>query len=1112
MNEFKVHRIITKISRDKQMKQKKKKPFWFWILMFFLGIFMIGAIAGFVFLLILFKDLPSIDDFGKLNFAQSTLILDRQGNELYSIHGEENRKVIPLQEIPDDLVKATLAIEDAQFFEHKGFDIKGILRSVWRNLVNQNTRVGGSTITQQFIKNTFLTNEKTYIRKLKELILSIQLENKFSKEEIMEMYLNSIPYGSNAYGVESAAETYFAKTASALTLAESTILAALPQGPSYYSPYGQHRYSEIDLVDSKLQKNLNVNSEAELLQKVPNSVTRGLIGKVGYVNKDTPIYIRGRTDIVLLRMQELGYISDEEKEKAWEETQTLEFRSAKTNIKAPHFVMYVKEELEKRYGKEVMEQGGLRVYTTLNPNLQELAEKQIEEQGELNVSRCDATNASLVSIDPKTGQILAMVGSRDYWDTENDGNVNVSLMKRLPGSSFKPFAYAAAFLKGYSPATVVFDLKTNFGNNYEPKNFDGSYRGPVTLRYALGNSLNIPAVKMGVLAGISNVYELAKSMGLNFERDADWYGGSLPLGVAEVRQLDLVGAYSVFANNGQKIPITPILRVENADGNILEEWKKQEGEQVLDPQINYLTVDVLSDASARGPGWNSYLQLKGRKNAIKTGTSNKKIEDVTYPFDAWTIGFVPQLVTGVWAGNNDGSVMNLQASGWTCAAPIWKNYMEDALEGVSVESFEKPAGMKWVNISKLSGLLPTQWIPDNLIANAIFAQSNIPNQYDNTLKIIEVDKISGKLPTEYTPDDALEARAIVNFHSQIPTVNNWEKPVQRWVDQSAKAYLEKFGIKNILIKAPEEYDDVHTAQTYFDKPEVIIIAPEDSGAVSPPSVGVTVDLSSEIGIQKVEYYWDDELYDTVSRSPWKGNLRISTKTEVGSVHTIKVKVYDRVYNTITSEIEVEIASDDEPPHTEIVFPQQEQKIEKGSQITIKTYSYDTKSDIDKVVFYVNDEEVGVVKTVPYEKTIVLPNVGTNAILKVVAFDKTANSGEDEIEIKLTPNSSSNFFEIKITSPKTNSTIKKSDNLTIVAEIPSEQISTLTEVNLIEQDSETNKMTVLNTFTKINDSWNGKLITTWVPSKTGEYEFFIRTKDSNNKLIISDRVKVTVIED
>lgn len=1112
MNKFKVHRIVTKISRDKQMKQKAKKPLWFWILMFFLGLFIIGLITGFIFLMFLLKGLPSLSDFGKLSFAQSTLILDRQGNELYSIHGEENRKVIPLQEIPDTLVKATLAIEDDQFFEHKGFDLKGILRAVWTNATDSNSKVGGSTLTQQFIKNTFLTNEKTYIRKLKELILAIQLENKFSKEEIMAMYLNSIPYGSNAYGIESAAETYFAKTANELTLAESVVLAALPQAPSYYSPYGQHRYSEIDVIDAELQKELKVTSEKELLEELPDSVTRGVLGKVGYINENTPIYIRGRADLVLMRMHELGYISDEEKEKAWEEMQSLEFRSARTNIKSPHFVMYVKEELEKKYGKDVIEKGGLRVFTTLNPRLQEMAEKRIAEEGEINETRCAAKNASLVSIEPETGQILAMVGSRDYWDTENDGNVNVALMKRLPGSAFKPFAYAASFLKGYSPATVLFDLETNFGNSYKPKNFNGRYSGPVTVRHALGNSLNVPAVKIGVLAGIENVYELAKSMGLQFEREASWYGGSLPLGVAEVRPLDLVSAYSVFANGGKKIPITPFLRVEDANGNILEEWKTPEAEQVLDAQVNYLMTDLLSDASSRGPGWNTYLQLKGRKNASKTGTSNKKIENVTYPFDAWTVGFVPQLATGVWVGNNDGSVLNLQASGWTCAAPIWKGFMEDALEGVPAREFEKPTGVKWVKVSKLSGLLPTQWTPESLIKNELFAESNIPNQYDNTLKVIEVDRVSGKLPNEYTPKDAIEARAIMNFHSQRPSVSNWEAPVQRWVDSYAKTYLEKLGIKNILVKAPEEYDDVHTAQTDSKKPEVIIIAPVAFGSVSPPNVGVTLDIESEVGIQKVEYYWDEELYDTVTKAPWKGNLRISTKTELGTMHTITVKVYDRVYNTITSQIEVKIASDDDPPHTEIVFPQNGQKIDKGSQITVKTYSYDAKSDIDKVVFYLNEKEVGVIREAPYQKMIIVPQIGTKAVLKVIAFDKTANSAEDEVEIKLTSNSGQTFSKIQITSPKTDSTIKKSDNLTIIAEIPESLIEDLTEVNLIEQDLETRKMTILNTLTKPNENWNGKLISTWVPSKSGVYEFFIRTKDYSEKLTISDRIKVTVLGD
>lgn len=1108
MEQFKVHKILTKIIREKQMQKGNKKPVWFWLLLTFLAILGVAFLTVFIFFLFLIKGLPNVNDFGKLNFAQSTLILDRQGNELYSIHGEENRKLVSLQEIPDALVKATLAIEDAQFFEHKGFDLKGILRAVWTNFTNPDEKTGGSTITQQFVKNTYLTREKTYIRKLKELILSVQLENKFSKEKIMEMYLNSIPYGSNAYGVESAAETFFAKTVSELTLAESVVLAALPQAPTYYSPYGQHKLSNVVLETEENEKK-ELKSEQDIVTHFPNAVQRGLIGKVVYLTEDNPIYIKGRSDLVLLRMQELGYVSDEEKQVAWEKIQALNFRSARTNIKAPHFVMYVKEELEKKYGKDVIEQGGLRVYTTLNPRLQQIAEEFVVKQGEINVNKCGAKNASLVSLDPKTGQVLAMVGSRDYWDTENDGNVNVTLMNRLPGSSFKPFAYAAGFLKGYSPATVFFDLETDFGGDYKPKNFDGRFRGPVTARVALGNSLNIPAVKMGFLAGNKNVYELAKAMGLNFERDSDWYGGALPLGVAEVRSLDLVGAYNVFANNGKKIPTTPFLRVEDAAGNILEEWKEPKQEIVLDEQVAYLITNILSDATARGPGWNSYLQLSGRENAVKTGTSNKKIKNVTYPFDGWTLGYTPQLVTGVWIGNNDGSVLNLNASGFTCASPIWKNYMEKALEGVPEEKFKKPEGLKWINVSKLSGLLPTQWTPDSLVKSEIFAQINAPNRYDNTLKVVEVDKVSGKLPTQYTPKDAIETRAVINFHSLMPDVSGWERPVQGWVKSHAATYLANMGVQNILATIPEDYDDVHTAENTDKAPEIEIVAPVAYGAVSPPNIGVVTKIQSTIGIQKVEFYWNNELMDTATKSPWKGNLRVNDFMEIGSKHIILVKAYDRVYNTSTAKIEVVIAADDQAPYTEIVFPKEGDSLQAGSSVTVKTYSYDAKSDIDKVVFYLNDQEIGVVKKAPYEYTIQLPTEAGRFTVKVVAFDQVSNFSEDTVVITTTEMSTNNGGQTRITTPKQGQKLNQGESVAVGLEVPQAHIGTLQELDLIVQELDTKKMNILANFTSFDSGWSGKFITTWMPPKTGQYEFFVRSKDLQGKIFLSTKIKVTI---
>jgi 1A family penicillin-binding protein len=594
--------------------------------------------------------IPSIDGIENRVVGESTKIYDRTGNVLlYDVHGSMRRTEVPLSEISPFIPKATVAIEDASFYEHNGFRPLAFLRAV---LVNLGLRAGyrgqgGSTITQQVIKNTLLTADKTPIRKAKEIVLALKLERIATKDEILNIYLNETSYGGTVYGVEEASQYFFSKHAKDVTLAEAAYLAALPQAPTRYSPYGSHR-DELDT----------------------------------------------RQKLVLTRMHDNGMINDEEYASATGEV--VEFSAqSDSGIKAPHFVFYVREYLEEKYGADAVANEGLRVITTLDYELQQKAEEIVRRRALANEKQFNAENAGLLAIDPKTGQILAMVGSRGFLDEDIDGQVNVTIMPRQPGSAFKPFVYASAFKKGYTPETMLFDLQTQFstacspqdvanGNDpcYSPGNYDHQFRGPVSLRNALAQSLNIPAVKTLYLAGITDSIETAVDMGISTLADAARYGLTLVLGGGEVTLLEMTSAYGVFANEGVRNPPTGILRIEDG-GEMLEEFEQKE-EQVLDEEVARTISDILSDNVARTPlyGANSPLYFPGQDVAAKTGTTNDNR-------DAWVIGYSPNIVAGAWAGNNIPTPMT-QISG-LIVTPMWREFMDIALEKYGGGEFTEPA-------------------------------------------------------------------------------------------------------------------------------------------------------------------------------------------------------------------------------------------------------------------------------------------------------------------------------------------------------------------------------------------------------------------------------------
>lgn len=610
------------------------------------------AIGLFIFVIYLRLTLPDPKTVATRHVQESTKIYDRTGEILlYDIYNEERRTVIPADQIPDTIKKATIAAEDARFYEHRGFDLRGIARAVFRGISSGGIEGGGSTITQQLVKKALFGDQQTIARKLREIMLAIEIERAFSKDEILSMYLNQIPYGSNAYGIESASRTFFKKPAKDLTLAQAATLAALPNRPSYLSPFGSHL----------------------------NELT-------------------SRKNYILERMHDLDLITDTEY--AVSQTEVVLFGQEPSKLGAPHFVIMAKEYVTEKYGEAFVEGSGLKIITTLDADLQTSAEDIIAKYAKINKERYKASNAALVSIDPKTGDVLALVGSADYFDTSNEGNFNVALANRQPGSAFKPFAYAELFNKGYPDTTILFDVKTEFnplcspdGNQskdvygqdcYHPKNYDGQYRGPVTLRQSLSQSLNIPSVKTLYLAGVQTVADTAERMGITTLGDRSRFGLSLVLGGAEVKLVDLTSAYGVFANDGVRNPWEFIQRIERADGTVLEERVKNDS-RAIDSGVARMISSVLSDNSARTPvfGPSSALYFPGREVAAKTGTTQENR-------DAWVVGYTPSIVTGVWVGNNRNQSMTAAGAGISAAGPLWHEFMTKALLKVPQESFPQP--------------------------------------------------------------------------------------------------------------------------------------------------------------------------------------------------------------------------------------------------------------------------------------------------------------------------------------------------------------------------------------------------------------------------------------
>ena len=648
-----------KSSRHRPVKKRVNKVKLFKFLFF-------GLLACFLAVPILFlwfsRDLPEPGKLIASKYKDATKIYDRKGKLLYSVYQDENRTYVKLSTIPKTLQNATISIEDKDFYNNQGFSPTAYMRVGW-NYVTGKGLAGGSTISQQLVKNVLLSPERSIQRKIKELILSIQVNQKYTKDEILEMYFNNIPYGGTAVGVQAASEMYFGKKVNELSEAESVFLAGLPQSPSVYSPFSGNKY-----------------------------------------------YLE-RTKAVLKQMVENGYFTQAKSDKIYRQVAGFQFSQKYTSIKAPHFVMYVKEKLEEQFGSQMVLNGGLQVTTTLDYGLEKKTEEIVKTEID-KLKGYKVNNAAAVVADPKTGEILAMNGSKDYFDESIDGNFNVAISNnRNPGSSLKPIIYAAAFEKGYTPATMVMDVKTEFPSNdpakpYAPVNYDGKYNGPVQLRFTLGNSLNIPAVKVLGMIGIDAGMRQAYDMGIrNWEptkESKSQVGLSLALGGRGASLMDEVTAYGVLANRGiRQDPIT-ILKVVDGKGNIIFEAKKKEGKKVLSPEIAFLISHILLDDSARALafGTGSWLNVAGKTVSVKTGTTDEKR-------DNWTIGYTPSIVVGVWVGNSDNSPMNPAiASGVTGASPIWNKIISFALKDKAHEQPFKPDNVIAMQVDAFAGGLP----------------------------------------------------------------------------------------------------------------------------------------------------------------------------------------------------------------------------------------------------------------------------------------------------------------------------------------------------------------------------------------------------------------------
>jgi 1A family penicillin-binding protein len=804
---------------------------------FCLGVFIIWATN---------LKIPTLDSFSGRQVVESTRIYDKTGQVLlYDVNQNTKRTVVPFENISLNLKNSTVAIEDHSFYQHGGVDYTSFLRAFLADVATLSFSQGGSTITQQVVKNALLSNQKSIARKLKEFVLATKLEKILSKDEILNIYLNEIPFGGANYGVEEASQTFFGKHASGVTLSEAAYMAALIQAPSFYSPYGP--------------------------------------------NKDK---LETRKNLVLEEMLKNKFISQKDYDAGKKEHVTFKPLEGK-GIKSPHFVFYVISQLEQKYGEDAVQNGGLKVTTTLDWNLEEAGEQIADRYAISNKTNFNASNDAFVAIDPKTGQILAMIGSHNYFDTTDiDGNFNIATAHRQPGSTFKPFVYAAAFNKGYTPDTMLFDIPTQFSTNcapdnltsdngcYAPVDYDGQYRGPMTLRNALAQSINIPSVEVLYLAGIKNSIQTAQAMGIGSLGNADQYGLTLVLGGGEVSLLDMTSAYGVFATGGIRHPYTSILKIEDKSGNVLEEYQNNE-QNVLQSDTAQKISDILSDNAARTPsyGANSVLYYSDRDVAVKTGTTND------YK-DAWIIGYAPNIVLGAWAGNNDNTPMSKKVAG-LIVAPMWRAFMDKIVAALPPEQFTKPTVEDSFD---LKPVLRGKW------------QGGISHL---------IDTVSGQNATVFTPKESTTELLSGGIHSILYWLNKDDPRGPKPADPNTDAQFKywEYALNRYLLEKgigqpadpilPSGTDTVHTQNS---QPKISISFPIDGSTIPGDQVtNISINYSGQFSPREVDYFINGNLVGKSNGSPFSFSFIPNSLSFITENNTLKVVLYDSVINSASAE-------------------------------------------------------------------------------------------------------------------------------------------------------------------------------------------------------------------
>jgi penicillin-binding protein 1C len=832
-------------------KKKLHRHLWrLFVLALSVGLIVVGLGALWVATL----KMPDLTSFQNRKITESTKIYDRSGTVLlYDTGKDAKRTAVPLEQISPFIQEATIAIEDSNFYTNSGIEPTSIVRAVLANLATGGYGQGASTITQQVVKNSLLTKDKTITRKIKEWVIAVKLTRVMPKAQILETYLNDTTYGGTIFGVEEASRAFFGRPAKEVSLAQAAYLAAIPQAPTYYSPYGTHR----DALDA-------------------------------------------RKKLVLQRMKDLGKISQVEYENAVAEK--VQFLTKNdSSIRAPHFVMYVKDLITQKYGEEMVTNGGLRVITTLDFDLQQKAEEVVTKFSPSLESNFNASNTAMVALDPKTGDILTMVGSRDYFSSKIEGNFNIALARRQPGSTFKPFVYATAFKKGYTPETVLFDVETEFSTQctvegkpkkesedptkvcYSPDEYDHLFPGPMTIREALAHSRNIPAVKTLYLAGINDSLDTAEDMGITGLNDPNRYGLTLVLGGGEVSLLDLTSAYGVFANDGMRNPYRSVLRVEDSKGTILESVPSATtATKALEPEIARQISSILSDTSVRMDSLKPIGESIGRQVAIKTGTTNDYR-------DVWAVGYTPSLVVGAWAGKNDNTPMQHNIAG-LIIAPVWGAFMSQAATTFPSENFQAPPAPLTNNKPVLRGVWEggtSYW----------------------------KDTISGKLATDYTPAETKKEVVFNSVHSILQWVDKndprgptpidptqdsqyeyWEYGVRKWFGEYQKAHpdFKEGGVVGV----PNQSDDVHTP----DKaPRVSFVSPTPGSVVgSRESLLIKLQTTSLYPPQKTEVYLNGKYVLTSEKDPLSISFFPADVGGLNDNNTLAVILYDSVFNKTTA--------------------------------------------------------------------------------------------------------------------------------------------------------------------------------------------------------------------